>query len=225
MCRNLETLYNFEPPASPDEVRAAALQFVRKVSGLDRPSRVNAEAFDRAVDGVCAVAEQLLADLSTAAPPRDRTVKAENGRARAERRFGSGGRDLARRDGSGRDSSDRDSSDREGARRCGGVGTRGSRPLELRVPACRQRCRTAGTSRAAMPSIPRPSACSIPSALYTDHLPELVHHVDQIALGVHHRVDRLVRCRCLVEHVAILAALDVARGSSVLAQRDLAARL
>ena len=88
MCRNIKTLYNFEPPATADEVRAAALQFVRKLSGQNRPSRANAEAFDRAVDGVCEVAERLLAELVTTAAPRDRESEAEKRRARTERRFG-----------------------------------------------------------------------------------------------------------------------------------------
>lgn len=86
MCRNIRTLYNFEPAATEDEVRAAALQYVRKISGFTRPSRVNQEAFDRAVDAVAHVSMHLLADLSTAAPPKNREVEAAKARARAERR-------------------------------------------------------------------------------------------------------------------------------------------
>jgi len=88
MCRNIRTLANFEPPATEDEVRAAALQFVRKLSGMQRPSRANAEAFDRAVDEVTAVAERLLAALQTSAPPKDRAQEAVKARARAAKRYG-----------------------------------------------------------------------------------------------------------------------------------------
>ncbi len=88
MCRNIKTLFNFEPPATDDEVRAAALQFVRKLSGTTRPSRTNAAAFERAVDRVADAAHELLGDLVTAAPPRDRALEAAKGRARSERRFG-----------------------------------------------------------------------------------------------------------------------------------------
>jgi hypothetical protein len=87
MCRNIRTLYNYEPPATEDEVRAAALQYVRKISGFTKPSQANAEAFERAVDAVAAVSTQLLRDLSTAAPPRDREVEAAKARARAQQRF------------------------------------------------------------------------------------------------------------------------------------------
>jgi hypothetical protein len=87
MCRNIRTLYNYEPPATDEEVRAAALQYVRKVSGFSKPSQANAEAFERAVDAVAAVSSQLLSDLSTAAPPRDREVEAAKARARAQQRF------------------------------------------------------------------------------------------------------------------------------------------
>ena len=86
MCRNIRTLYNFEPPATEDEVRAAALQYVRKISGFTRPSRANAEAFERAVEEVAAVSLRLLGDLSTAAAPKDREVEAAKARARGERR-------------------------------------------------------------------------------------------------------------------------------------------
>jgi hypothetical protein len=86
MCRNIRTLYNFEPPATEDEVRAAALQFVRKISGFTRPSHANAEAFDRAVQEVAAVSLRLLEELSTTAAPKDREVEAAKARARSERR-------------------------------------------------------------------------------------------------------------------------------------------
>jgi hypothetical protein len=87
MCRNIKTLYNFDPPASEDEVRAAALQYVRKVSGFTKPSRANAEAFDRAVDAVAEVSAQLLDELVTSAPSKDREVEAAKARARSEQRF------------------------------------------------------------------------------------------------------------------------------------------
>jgi hypothetical protein len=86
MCRNIRTLYNFEPPATEDEVRAAALQYVRKVSGFTKPSRANTEAFDRAVEAVADVSLRLLEELSTNAPPKDREVEAAKARARGERR-------------------------------------------------------------------------------------------------------------------------------------------
>jgi len=82
MCRNIRPLHNFEPPTTPDEVRDAALQYVRKVSGSTKPSRANAEAFQRAVDAVTAATEQLLAELVTAAPPKDREEEAAKARAR-----------------------------------------------------------------------------------------------------------------------------------------------
>ena len=88
MCRNIRTLFNFEPPAGEDEVRAAALQFVRKLSGFTAPSKANAAAFDRAVDEVSAAAHRLLASLATTAPARDRDTEAEKARARARERFG-----------------------------------------------------------------------------------------------------------------------------------------
>jgi hypothetical protein len=87
MCRNIRTLYNFDPPASEEEVRSAALQYVRKVSGFNKPSRANEEAFDDAVDAVAAATSTLLAQLSTTAPPRDREVEAAKARARAAQRF------------------------------------------------------------------------------------------------------------------------------------------
>jgi hypothetical protein len=85
MCRNIKTLFNFEPPASEEEIRASALQFVRKVSGFNRPSQTNAVAFERAVLDVTEAARRLIASLETAAPARDRAVEAE--KARARRRF------------------------------------------------------------------------------------------------------------------------------------------
>jgi hypothetical protein len=88
MCRNIKTLHNFEPPATEDEVRAAALQYVRKVSGSQKPSKANEAVFERAVDEIAHVTLHLLAELVTAAPPRDREVEAERARARAEKRFG-----------------------------------------------------------------------------------------------------------------------------------------
>jgi hypothetical protein len=88
MCRNIRPLSNFEPPASDDEVRAAALQYVRKISGTTKPSRVNAEAFDRAVEEVAAVSARLLDALVTTAPPKDREVEAAKARERAALRYG-----------------------------------------------------------------------------------------------------------------------------------------
>ena len=82
MCRNIHTLYNFEPATTDDEVRAAALQYVRKISGFTKPSQANAEAFERAVDDVAAVSARLLDELVTSAPPRDREVEAAKKRAR-----------------------------------------------------------------------------------------------------------------------------------------------
>ena len=87
MCRNIKTLHNFEPPATEDEIRASALQFVRKLSGVARPSQANQRAFDRAVDQVTVAARELLASLVTNAPPRDREVEAAKARARAAERF------------------------------------------------------------------------------------------------------------------------------------------
>ena len=88
MCRNIRTLYNFEPPTTPEEVRAAAVQYVRKVSGMPRPSRANAAVCERAVLAVARATEALLAELVTTTPPRDRDVEAERRRARALARFG-----------------------------------------------------------------------------------------------------------------------------------------
>jgi hypothetical protein len=87
MCRNIRTLYNFDPPATEEEIRSAALQYVRKVSGSSKPSQANAEAFDRAVDEVARATTKLLGDLVTTAPPKDRDVEAARRRARAEKRF------------------------------------------------------------------------------------------------------------------------------------------
>jgi hypothetical protein len=88
MCRNIRILYNFEPPTGPDEVHAAALQYVRKVSGMNKPSRANEAAFERAVEAVAATTERLLGELVTTAAPRDREREVERRRARAAERFG-----------------------------------------------------------------------------------------------------------------------------------------
>jgi hypothetical protein len=88
MCRNIRTLFNFDPPASDDEIRAASLQFVRKLSGFNSPSKANEAAFERAVDDVAEVARTLLASLVTSASPRYREVEAERARARSAIRFG-----------------------------------------------------------------------------------------------------------------------------------------
>jgi hypothetical protein len=87
MCRNIHTLFNFEPPATEDEIRGASLQYVRKVSGFTKPSRANEEAFERAVDEVAAASRRLLDALVTSAPPKDREVEAERARARATKRY------------------------------------------------------------------------------------------------------------------------------------------
>jgi hypothetical protein len=86
MCRNIRTLHNFEPPATEDEIRASALQYVRKISGSTKPSAANAEAFDRAVDAVTEVTTTLLGELTTSAPPKDRETEAEKARARFAKR-------------------------------------------------------------------------------------------------------------------------------------------
>jgi hypothetical protein len=88
MCRNIKVLANFEPPATDDEIRASALQFVRKLSGTTKPSRANEEAFDRAVTEVADAAYRLLSSLTTTAVPRNREVEAQKGRERSLRRFG-----------------------------------------------------------------------------------------------------------------------------------------
>ena len=87
MCRNIRNLYNFKPPAAEDEIRASSLQFVRKLSGFNRPSKANEEVFNRAVDMVSEAARELIHSLVTTAPPRDREVEAEKARARAAIRF------------------------------------------------------------------------------------------------------------------------------------------
>lgn len=88
MCRNIKTLFNFAPPATADEIHAAALQFVRKLSGYNAPSQQNQRAFDAAVEDVAAVATRLLSDLTTTAKPKDRAEEAAKARARAAKRFG-----------------------------------------------------------------------------------------------------------------------------------------
>jgi hypothetical protein len=89
MCRNIKTLYNFKPPATKDEVRAAALQYVRKISGFAKPSTANEKAYDRAIQDVAKASSALLRSLVTSAPPRNREVEAAKSHARAIRRFGS----------------------------------------------------------------------------------------------------------------------------------------
>jgi hypothetical protein len=87
MCRNIRTLHNFEPPATDDEIRASALQYVRKVSGFTKPSQANAEAFERAVDDVAEITARVLGELVTNAPPKDREVEAAKAKARSAARF------------------------------------------------------------------------------------------------------------------------------------------
>ncbi len=87
MCKNIRTLYNYAPPASEEEIRASALQYVRKISGFTKPSQANAEAFEQAVDAVSETSAQLLDALVTSAPPKDRDVEAAKARARAAQRF------------------------------------------------------------------------------------------------------------------------------------------
>ncbi len=87
MCRNIRTLFNFEPPATETEIRDASLQFVRKLSGFNAPSKANRAAFERAVDDVAAVATKLIASLVTSAEPRDREIEMERARAKAQARF------------------------------------------------------------------------------------------------------------------------------------------
>jgi hypothetical protein len=87
MCRNIRQLYNFEPPATSEEVRAAALQYVRKISGFNKPSQANQEAFDRAVEEIAHVSQHLLDALETAAPPKDREIEAAKARARSAQRY------------------------------------------------------------------------------------------------------------------------------------------
>jgi hypothetical protein len=87
MCRNIRTLHNFDPPATEDEIRASALQYVRKISGFSKPSQANAEAFERAVDEVTAVSTRLLGELVTNTPPKDREVEAAKAKARSAARY------------------------------------------------------------------------------------------------------------------------------------------
>jgi hypothetical protein len=89
MCRNIRPLHNFAPPATHDEVRAAALQYVRKVAGASKPSQANQAAYDRAVEAVAHATEHLLAELVTTAPPKDREIEAAKARARAQKRYAS----------------------------------------------------------------------------------------------------------------------------------------
>jgi hypothetical protein len=87
MCRNIRTLHNFDPPATSEEIHASALQYVRKISGMNKPSRANEEAFERAVADVTAISTRLLSELTTTAPPTDREVEAAKARARAAERY------------------------------------------------------------------------------------------------------------------------------------------
>jgi hypothetical protein len=89
MCRNIKTLFNFEPPVTPEEVRASSLQFVRKISGINKPSKANEARFLAAVDEISAISTRLLYSLETNAPPRDRAVEAAKAKARSAERFGS----------------------------------------------------------------------------------------------------------------------------------------
>jgi hypothetical protein len=95
MCRNIKTLFNFEPPATDDEIAAASRQFVRKLTGFSKPSQANDVVFERAVEDVAQVARDLLASLTTTAPPRDREVEKTKARARTARRFGTTSSDVA----------------------------------------------------------------------------------------------------------------------------------
>jgi hypothetical protein len=88
MCRNIKTLFNFEPPASDEEIRAASLQFVRKLSGFNKPSKANEEAFDHAIEEVAKIARTLIDSLITTADPRDREIEAQRAKMRAAQRFG-----------------------------------------------------------------------------------------------------------------------------------------
>ena len=91
MCRNIKSLYNFEPPASEDEIRAAALQYVRKISGINKPSRVNEAAFDKAVEAIAGISAMLLNELETSASPKNREIEAAKARMRSAQRFGAKG--------------------------------------------------------------------------------------------------------------------------------------
>ena len=95
MCRNIKTLFNFEPPATENEIRASAIQFVRKLSGTSKPSRANEPAFDRAIEEIVATTTTLLSSLTTSAVPKDREVEAEKARARSQKRFGQSSRGNA----------------------------------------------------------------------------------------------------------------------------------
>ena len=88
MCRNIKTLFNFDPPVTPDEVRAASLQFVRKITGFNKPSRANEDAFNGAIEEVASISMRLLKSLETSAPPKNREEEAAKARARAAERFG-----------------------------------------------------------------------------------------------------------------------------------------
>jgi len=88
MCRNIKTLFNFDPPVTPEEVRAASLQFVRKISGFNKPSKANEEAFEGAIEEIAAISRRLLHSLETTAPPKNREEEAAKARARAAERFG-----------------------------------------------------------------------------------------------------------------------------------------
>ena len=88
MCRNIKTLFNFEPPATDEEIRAASLQFVRKLSGFNKPSKANEEAFNRAIEEVAHIARHLIDSLVTTAEPRDREIEAERAKLRSAQRFG-----------------------------------------------------------------------------------------------------------------------------------------
>ena len=90
MCRNIRTLYNYEPPVTDDEMRAAALQYVRKVSGYRTPSAANQAAFEQAIDAVTAATRELMGELTTHAPPKDREIEAKKARERAQKRYGKG---------------------------------------------------------------------------------------------------------------------------------------
>jgi hypothetical protein len=90
MCRNIKMLFNFDPPVTPDEIRAASLQFVRKISGFNKPSKANEEAFNSAIDAISRVSAELLSSLETNAPPKNREEEAERLKARSVKRFGEG---------------------------------------------------------------------------------------------------------------------------------------
>ena len=114
MCRNIRPLHNFDPPATEEEIRSAALQYVRKISGYNKPSQANAEAFDRAVDEVAAASARLLDALTTTAPPKDREAEAAKARARAQQRYAAYRRDRARSAAQARDRRREDRPDEPG---------------------------------------------------------------------------------------------------------------